>query len=210
MRPDMLRRASRGAKVIDPQIASQFRPFLLAGEHVTWTGRPARGFRLYANDIFLVPFSLMWGGFAVFWELSVLGQGGPSFFSAWGVPFVVIGFYIVFGRFVVDAWIRGRTVYALTNQRALLLRRLTGEKLLTSRLGASVMERGRNGAGTLRFGGVPGAGAGGWKQQVNFMTGRRGMGWDIWTPALNDRVEFLGIDDVMTPYRLAGADTAAP
>jgi len=192
--------------VIDPQIASQFRPFLLAGEHVTWTGRPARGFRLYANDIFLVPFSLMWGGFAVFWELTVLRQGGLSYFSAWGVPFVIVGLYVVLGRFAVDAWIRSRTVYALTNRRALLLRRVAGEKLLTSQLGAAVLERGRNGAGTLRFGRLPG----GWMQQVNFFTGRRGMGWDIWTPALNDRVEFLAIDDVMTPYQLAGADTAAP
>ena len=112
----------------------------------------------------------------------------------------------VLGRFAVDAWIRSRTVYALTNRRALLLRRVAGEKLLTSQLGAAVLERGRNGAGTLRFGRLPG----GWMHQVNFFTGRRGMGWDIWTPALNDRVEFLAIDDVMTPYQLAGADTAAP
>ena len=44
-----------------------FRGRLLAGERVMWSGRPARGVMFTARDIFLVPFSVVWVGFAIFW-----------------------------------------------------------------------------------------------------------------------------------------------
>ncbi len=187
--------------MVDPSIASRLQPYLRAGERVTWTGRPAVGLRLYARDLFLVPFSLLWGGFAIFWETTVVTQAGPGFFSLWGLPFVVIGTYLIAGRFVVDAWLRARTVYALTNERALVLRKLHAEKLLTARLDAAVVERRSDGRGVLRFGGPAGG--------LASMFQTRGMGWDIWHPSLSDRVEFLDVQDVMTPYRLAVGEPRA-
>ncbi|WP_421935680.1 hypothetical protein [Phenylobacterium sp.] len=180
--------------MIDPTIASRVQPYLRAGERITWTGRPPSGPRFHSRDVFLVPFSLLWGGFAIFWELSVLSTPGPGFFAIWGVPFVAIGLYMIIGRFFVDAWLRGRTVYALTTERALVLRTLVSEKLLSGRLDAAVVERRNDGRGVLRFGGSPGSFS---------VFQSRGMGWDIWHPSLSDRVEFLDVQDVMTPYRLA-------
>lgn len=96
---------------------------LLAGERLVWSGRPAQGLLLTSRDALLIPFSLMWGGFAVFWETTVLTQPqAPGLFGLWGVPFVLIALYLVAGRFLLDAWIRAGMLYAVTNKRILISR----------------------------------------------------------------------------------------
>ncbi|SRR5205823_3594326 len=94
---------------------------LARDEKLLWSGQPRGGLRLRPADALLIPFSLMWGGFAIFWETSVLKQGAPGFFAVWGIPFVVVGVYLILGRFFVDAWQRSRTYYALTDQRAIII-----------------------------------------------------------------------------------------
>ena len=66
------------------------------------------------------PFSIMWAGFAVFWESAVLGSGAPFFFRLWGIPFVAFGLYMVFGRFIFKRRQKLRTAYGITKQRALI------------------------------------------------------------------------------------------
>lgn len=39
--------------------------------------------------------------------------------AIFGLPFVVIGQYLIWGRFVYDAWLKRRTYYAVTNRRVL-------------------------------------------------------------------------------------------
>lgn len=129
-----------------------FREYLLSGERLLWAGRPSRGIRLSAADVFLVPFSLVWGGFAIFWTLGAWWAGAPAFFVAFGFPFVAFGLYFIFGRFVHDAWVRGRTLYAVTNQRVLILRgggRLIGRDI--GRLSTLEIEQSGGGRGTIRF-----------------------------------------------------------
>jgi hypothetical protein len=52
---------------------------LSTGEALVWSGHPRTGIRLSGPDLFLIPFSLVWCGFAMFWEKSVLRMGTPDF-----------------------------------------------------------------------------------------------------------------------------------
>ena len=94
---------------------------LASGERLLWSGQPRRGVRLTAADAFLIPFSLLWGGFAIFWEYSVFQSNTPFFFRLWGIPFVLMGLYLILGRFFVDASRRSRTYYGLTDLRVLII-----------------------------------------------------------------------------------------
>jgi hypothetical protein len=94
-----------------------------AGKPALWSGRPPQGFLLRASDALLIPFSVLWGGFAIFWEWGVThtGKGSPpAIFPIFGGVFVVVGIYMMIGRFFHDAWRRSRTVYALTEDRAII------------------------------------------------------------------------------------------
>ena len=114
---------------IDQRAAAKIQTELMSGESVYWAGMPNPGVVFHSDDWQMVPFSLLWGGFTIFWEAGALGYwgngargGGPSLFmTLWGIPFVAAGQYLIWGRFVVDAWLKRRTYYAATNRRALIL-----------------------------------------------------------------------------------------
>jgi len=115
---------------IDPVAALKLQPELLSGESIYWSGMPNPGRIFHSDDWALIPFSLLWGGFAIFWEASVLGylnfgskssaHSAPSFFVLWGIPFILYGQYMIWGRFIVDGWLKRRTFYAVTNRRVLI------------------------------------------------------------------------------------------
>ena len=69
------------------------------------------------QDIVLVPFSLIWTGFFVFFERSQV-NGGSLFSAIYAVPFLVVGSYAVLLRVFVKWWARHRQHYAITNLRA--------------------------------------------------------------------------------------------
>ncbi len=104
---------------------------------------------------FLIPFSILWGGFAVFWETIVVVQGAPLFFMAWGVPFVVVGLYLIVGRFWVDARQRAQTYYALTDSRVIIVSGVfsrSTRSLNVRTLSDVAMTKKRDGRGTISFG----------------------------------------------------------
>lgn len=134
---------------------------LMDGEDLLWQGQPVQGVRLRAADVFAIPFSVLWAGFAFFWEASVLGltfssngpqQPVPSFFALWGIPFCLMGLYMVFGRFFFDALSRSRTHYAVTSRRILILKSGQTQSLPVANLPSVNLSEGRSGRGTIHFG----------------------------------------------------------
>jgi hypothetical protein len=87
----------------------------------------------HSDDWTAIPFSLLWTGFFVFWEFGVWKQKS-IFMTLWGIPFLVIGNYMVWGRFFVDGWLKRRTYYALTNRRAMILQNGWKTKVSTTYL----------------------------------------------------------------------------
>jgi len=128
---------------------------LAPGERILWKGVPKQGYILRKRDALMIPFTLLWGGSVVFWEGGVIKSGVPWYLTFWGVPFLLVGFYLVFGRFWVDRGVRARTVYAVTDQRVLFLsgfanRTLTSLEL--SNLPPTNLSVAGDGSGTITFG----------------------------------------------------------
>ena len=99
---------------------TRLQPLLRPGEKLRWAGRPDPSVRFAPADKFMVPFSLLWCGFAVFWESQAITREGSFFFILWGIPFVLIGLYFVFGRFFYKKRRKLKTVYGLTDSRAIV------------------------------------------------------------------------------------------
>ncbi len=58
----------------------QFQPELDPGEVIEWTGRPDPRRVVTADDVVLIPFSILWGGFAIAWETFFIIVHGPLLF----------------------------------------------------------------------------------------------------------------------------------
>lgn len=111
--------------IIDPHAAMKIQPELNSGEAIHWAGMPNPKVIFHSDDVKAIPFTVLWTAFFVFLEAGALGYWGKggrnNFMVLWGIPFLVLGQYLVWGRFFVDAWLKRRTYYAITNQRAIIL-----------------------------------------------------------------------------------------
>ena len=194
----------------NPASTMAVQPELISGETIYWSGQPNPHVIFHKEDVFLIPFSLLWGGFAIFWEAGVTGFWGtgtrhaPFFFMLWGVPFVVIGQYLIWGRFIYDAWLKRRTHYAVTNRRVIVLQDGRNRKLVSAYLDSlrAVAKQGPgSGPGTLQF--APATSFfSNFSRTGSASSGRRNTfaGWT--TMSLGDFPIFRDIDDLDSVYRL--------
>jgi hypothetical protein len=102
--------------VIDPRAlaSAELRP----GERLLWVGQSDPNRMLTGRDAFLIPFSVLWCGLMVFFLVQAASGGAPGFFPVIGSAFVLIGLYMLAGRFVVKRHRKRTEVYAVTDRRA--------------------------------------------------------------------------------------------
>jgi len=146
---------------IDPRAAQKIQSELMSSESIYWAGMPDLRVIFHSDDLAVIPFSLVWTGFFIFWEADALSvwrdkshqDGTHVFMVLWGIPFLVMGNYIVWGRFLRDAWLKRRTYYGVTNRRLLILQEGWKRKTSTMFL-QEIPQIEREGAsiGTLWFG----------------------------------------------------------
>jgi hypothetical protein len=135
--------------------ATALRSVLHPGERVLWEGQPDVGAYSMRGAWYLIPFSLLWGGFAIFWEVMAITSGAPIFFLLWGIPFVALGLYLIFGRVFVARREAARTFYAITDRRVLIESgafRRTFTEIDLRDLPPSTLEQGSDGVGTITLG----------------------------------------------------------
>ena len=162
---------------------------LLSGERVAWEGRPYSGLVLRPIEAFLIPFSLLWGGFAVFWNASVWTTGADLSFKLFGLPFLIAGLYVTVGRFLVDMRIRKTTAYFVTNKRVLIARGPKLKSLDIRRLPSLEFDERSDGSGTIRFGA-----SNGWLSGAN--------NFGIWQPTFDPTPQFIRVPNVRSLYEL--------
>lgn len=120
---DLLPAESRAARAplpaitADPTALATIERHLSGDERIEWVGRPDATKRITPADRYLIPFSLLWGGFSIFWVVGAATSGG--LFFLFGLPFLAFGLYFIFGRFIYKADRKRRTVYAVTDRRVL-------------------------------------------------------------------------------------------
>ncbi len=136
---------------------------LHADERLVWVGRPTR-YKLRPQDFFPMLFGLLFVSFAVFWIASAAGLGKgssggsvqSSLFPLFGIPFVLVGLCVMLS----PLWLARRakrSIYAISNRRAIILERsgLNGSKSVRSFEGNELafvdrLER-SDGSGDLTF-----------------------------------------------------------
>jgi hypothetical protein len=176
---------------IDPVASHKIAPYLTADETLHWAGMPNPNVIFHSDDWTVIPFSLLWAGFIFFWEFDAWKQR-TTFMILWGIPFLLFGNYMVWGRFLADAWLKRRTYYAVTNRRVLVFQEAWSAKYCMMYLDhIPTIEWEGSTTGTLWFGPkLPILGARGQKKR------------DMSRFLIGDTPVFADIDEVESVHKL--------
>ena len=174
--------------MIDIDIEMQLKEHLDKDERLLWGGGPRKGIVFRPSDMLLIPFSILWCGFAIFWTIEALQAA--VLFGLFGVPFVIMGLVLVFGRFIIDAKQRANTTYGITNKRILIKSGVFNQTItsvnIRSLSNMKMTEKG-DGSGSIEL-----------NPATSTQMGMSGMGW--W-PGAKGTPSLTLIPDVRSVYQ---------
>ncbi len=132
---------------------------LLKDEELLWTGRPEVNVLFTFQDIFLIPFGLLWCGFIFFGVMDMYSNIGTSKGDIAGLIiffiFFIIGLYFLFGRFVYKIYKKKNTCYAVTNKRVIIITKFFSKNIQAVFInGIPTINKSirKTGIGIIRFG----------------------------------------------------------
>ena len=174
---------------MEREIRFRFAGHLLPGEHILWVGRPGQRFRFSGSDVYDAITNLF-SAVVLLYLVGLDPHDRPM------LIFISISFGLwvsVFGgRFLYEAWLRGRTFYAVTDRRALFLCIGVGDRPRLTAIDrsqiSSVEQSGSDAWGTIYF-------AGGAEQKRTILE-------KILNLAPDRRLQFLKISQPNQVFRL--------
>jgi len=98
------------------------------------------------QKMFMIPFGLFFLVFAIFWTATASMTGG--LFGLFGLPFIALGAYIVFGKNMVGK----KTYYVITNRKIYRSQAGRVDMIDMSNLPPMRVQGHQNGAGSIYFG----------------------------------------------------------
>jgi hypothetical protein len=134
---------------------------LARGERLLWSGRALRGLRIESESLTRSVFGVFFFGFSILWIHGAWTQSTSAsstqgqFFALFGVPFVLVGFYMFVGHFLWQALCRRYTEYAVTNRRVIVLSGVvnkTTRSIEYRKTPTRTLTERRDGSGTIKFG----------------------------------------------------------
>lgn len=128
-----------------------YQRYMLEDEYVLWKGKPEKSILFTGSDIAVGIFSILWLSFTVFWEMAIIESNAPLFAVVWGLPFVGIGLYMFFGRFLSAPFRRKKTIYVITNKKIIIKRGNKMEIHDGKELPPMEITIHKNGNGTITF-----------------------------------------------------------
>lgn len=140
--------------IVTPSMPQEMAP-LLGNEEFLWAGKPKEGLMFRKSDWLAIPVSLVLLGAALkpYWDARSRTMHPTEMIGL--AIFVVLGVYLLIGRFFIDAYVRRDMVYGLTSHRALIIGGLFGRQVLSidlRTLQQTALTQRRNGLGTITFG----------------------------------------------------------
>jgi len=121
------RKSSPMMKRIDPALQNLVNAEMESGEKLQWSGQP-EAMRLTKGTLPILLFAIPWTAFACFWVTMASmgvshakGMGPMILFPMFGLPFVFVGLGMLSSPIFAYTQAK-RTVYAITNKRALVLK----------------------------------------------------------------------------------------
>lgn len=185
---------------------SKLQAHLRPGDSLIWSGRPDPSVRFNSSDLYLIPFSVFFAGFSVFWLWGATRGNAPWPFALFGIPFVAVGLWMLIGRFFYKAYRARRTVYGLTATKALICvggsttevsLRVAPLTVTTSRNGSHITLELVSAAESFWSRGIP------FSKPVN--TGAEFIGWSSYTRAFYDVADVEGVKRALDQIDAASA-----
>ncbi len=201
---------------IDQEALRVVEPELRPAERVLWAGRPCIRpiFHRNENEV-LLPFGLIFGVSSLLYEVVAVRVmfSSPTqihgYVMAWfGLGSLVMGQYLMWGRFLYAARKKKRTYYAVTDRRVLVVQTAADRQVASAELKAlpHLHKLKRSGdIGTIRFFSPPEPFATSWREMAG-MTMEADGRLDVWDPlSIKRGPVFADLKDTDSVYQLISA-----